>query len=372
MTVYSGQERFCPSDGAHLDYMSDIFKSPPIAQGGGGPVGVEFYGHDGTRYVASAPQPFAYGRTSVFYNAATADGRAVCIKLFRELDPSAIPGADEFITELSARQRVQHAHVLPILDYGVLQATAPSPFLVLPYCEGGDLRKQMKARAIAYFPLAEAIVFLRRVASAIDFAHDAGLIHGDIKPENILFGKTSGEAFLTDFGSARAVPVLVRVSADDLARSGGTEDYISPEELLHGETTQLSDIYAFAWVAYEALTGRSPVHRRPTAASCFAAKISGDLDDPVSANPTLSRVAADALLEALSPDPADRPRSATEFCDRLIGASPPKKAREARTTPRDWWAGLPPSGRVAIVTAAIAAVAGIVTAIIKIIPELLG
>lgn len=136
--------------------------------------------------------------------------------------------------------------------------------------------------------LGEALVFLRPVASAIDSAHNAGLIHGDIKPENILFGETPAEVFLTDFGTVKLIVVRERVSGSVFTRGKqdgpehypvhvmeGTELYLSPEELEGGRQSPSSDLYSFAIVAYEVLTGGPPLDRTVSSYRRMQAKIEG-------------------------------------------------------------------------------------------------
>src|SRR5439155_18548797 len=95
------------------------------------------YGHTGTTY-RTDETPFEYGRTSVFYKAADKTGAAVCVKIFRELDPEDVPKEemDEFLKEIAIRQqnKLQHPNILPIIDYGVQESYPHHAFLVLPYC----------------------------------------------------------------------------------------------------------------------------------------------------------------------------------------------------------------------------------------------
>lgn len=109
----------------------------------------------------------------------------MCAKVFRpasEYDEPRDPAG--FLNELEAQRRLSHPNILPILDYGQARDGA-EPFVIYPLCRGGNLRALMKARP--FVPFGEALPILGQVAAAIDAAHDHGFIHGDIKPENILF-----------------------------------------------------------------------------------------------------------------------------------------------------------------------------------------
>jgi len=125
-------------------------------------------------------RPFAFGRASVLYEGLDSDGRAICIKLYHKAKSIYL---DDFARELTALRNLQHPNILPVLDFGI--DTTDTPFIVVPMCKGGDLRSVLRTGR-AFLPVREAIPLLAQVASAIDFAHGRGFIHGDIKPENIL------------------------------------------------------------------------------------------------------------------------------------------------------------------------------------------
>src|SRR5260370_14857335 len=115
---------------------------------------LEFYSQNGRRYEVRESEPFAFGRTSTFFRVMAPDGETVCIKLFRKLEEVG-PDLDAFLREIVARQRIQHPHVLPVLDYGVQESAEPKPFLILKYCRGGDLLELMAPRDP--FPLEAAL-----------------------------------------------------------------------------------------------------------------------------------------------------------------------------------------------------------------------
>jgi serine/threonine protein kinase len=295
------------------------------------------YGHGGAAY-ETEDSPFEYGRTSAFYKTVDKAGTTVCAKVFRELDPREIPQnkLDEFLREIVVRQqnRLDHPNILPILDYGVQDAYPFHAFLILPFCQERDLRRRM--RDGQHIPLEEAILFLRQIAAALDFAHQKGVVHGDIKPENILFKGYPIPALLTDFGAARWVAVRARISAPQ-GLPAGTPIYVSPEELQGDNQTPASDVYSFGIVAYEVLTGRLPFDLNQPPYKQLESRITGTICDARDANPVLSDVAAEALSCALDVAPRKRPRTASQFCDMLVGRVPRVDREvsmpESRSTP---------------------------------------
>jgi serine/threonine protein kinase len=323
-------------------------------------------------YTIDRSRPFAYGRISVFFKGLDQKGDTVCIKVFR--DPpktskkSLLP---EFLREVTAQMTIKHPNILPIRDFGV---GTSQPFLVLPMCEEGDLRSLMKARS--FMPLNSALPILEQIALAIDHAHACGFIHGDIKPENILLTEKTAHCYLSDFGMSKYFQIVEMMSsgADLTDRGGGgTTYYLSPEQIDEGRQSPRSDIYSFAIVAYELLTGMLPFDQSVPPFKQMRQKIDGKLMDPFQVNAALPQSTRDALLQALNVESDKRPGSAFEFFQNLTrGVPTPQRPVEPGDSDsrKKRWASLEPGTKVAIITALIAALAGIITAIIKIIPEL--
>jgi len=172
--------------------------------------------------------------------------------------------------------------------------------------------------------MSQAGPILRKIAAAIDFSHDNGFIHGDIKPENVLVGSAdnSDDLFLADFGMATYFPLTEDMDDTTWSRTveqkGGTTAYMSPEQLDRLELSPLSDIYSFSLVAYELLTGRLPIDPNLPPFRRMKAKVEGDISDPRSANPFLSEKAAKAILQGLSVQPGERPRRARLICELIF------------------------------------------------------
>jgi serine/threonine protein kinase len=273
-------------------------------------------------------EPFAHGRMSLLFEATTGRGAEVCAKVFMsspewlEGDPLA-----QFFRELNAQSHVKHPNILPVLDFGGLER----PFLVLPMCRGGNLRSLMQTRD--FHPLSDAIPILRQVASAIDAAHEGGIIHGDIKPENILFDDDQVGVYLSDFGISKYYAIEERFSTMT-GPPAGTTVYLSPEQLSRARQSPRSDLYSFGMVAYELLTGTLPFDVKGPPFQQMLSKVNGALIDPAIANPALSPQARSALLAALKVDPNERPQTAAEFCqilastresDRTVVAQEPRE-----------------------------------------------
>ena len=327
-------------------------------------------GRRGT-YAISARRPFAFGRVSVLYEATAPNGTVVAAKLFKQ-EPRTVedkPGASEFFRELEAQTQLNHPNILPILDFG---SAGPDhePFVIYPFCQAGDLRRLMRQRQ--YMPLHEALPILEQVAAAIDFAHSRGFIHGDVKPENILFVANVSHACLSDFGMARHFAFTAKVSTVVPDLQGGTTSYLSPEELADGKQSPRSDLYSFGLVSYQLLTGRLPFEPNAPLFRQIQAKVEGTLIDPVDANPVVTDTVARALREVLSVAPLDRPPSASSFCALLRGQTAVlvRDARNEIGAERGLWSSLDPKSKAGVIGAAIAAIAGIVTALIKMIPEM--
>ena len=235
--------------------------------------------------------------------------REVALKVLRP-ELGAVLGAERFLTEIKISARLDHPHILTLIDSGDADGTL---YYVLPYVRGESLRnKLVRERQL---PLGEAIAITRQVASALDYAHRQGLVHRDIKPENIMIQE--GEAMLTDFGIALAV---TEAGGNRLTQTGlslGTPQYMSPEQATGDRGIDgRSDVYSLASVLYEMLAGEPPV--TGSTAQAMIAKL-------MTETPTRVRVLRDtvpesidaALAKALAKTPADRFATADEFARAL-------------------------------------------------------
>jgi eukaryotic-like serine/threonine-protein kinase len=242
--------------------------------------------------------------------------RKVAIKVLRP-ELAAALGAGRFLAEVKITARLDHPHILTLIDSGTVDDTL---FYVMPFVRGESLRARLTREK--QLGIAEALTITRQVASALDYAHRQGVIHRDIKPENILLHE--GEAILTDFGIALAVS---EAGGDRLTGTGlslGTPSYMSPEQAAGDRNVDArSDIYALGAVTYEMLAGEPPV--TGASAQAVIAKLMTERPTPLRVlRDTVPRAVDTAVMRALAKAPIDRFATAREFADALSsGAAAP-------------------------------------------------
>lgn len=179
--------------------------------------------------------------------------RPVAIKVLRQELAAAI-GAERFTREIRLLARLRHPFILPLHDSGEADGQL---YYVMPYIDGESLGARIgRMRRLA---LREALEITREIADALSYAHGEGVVHRDVKPENILLTR-QGHALLADFGIARGG--LTAASVDDrVTRAGlalGTPSYMSPEQVAGEEVGTASDIYSLGATLFEMLAGRPP------------------------------------------------------------------------------------------------------------------
>ncbi len=238
-------------------------------------------------------------------------GRPVAIKVLLPELAEAI-GADRFMREIEIAARLTHPHILPLHDSGAANGLL---YYVMPFIEGESLRDRLQREI--QLPLDDAVRIAREVADALDYAHSCGVVHRDVKPENILL--KGRHAFVADFGIARAILVA---GADRLTQTGlsvGTPAYMSPEQVQGAASVDgRSDMYSLACVLYESLAGETPF-RGPNAQAIFARRMT----NPVPSLRTVRQVpehVEHAITRALALTPADRFTTASQFAEALGGA----------------------------------------------------
>jgi serine/threonine-protein kinase len=277
------------------------------------------------------------GMASVYLARDPKHDRSIAIKVLHA-DVSARLGAERFVREIRLTARLQHPHVLGLLDSGVFDENAAvvarRPYYVMPYVEGETLRARLTREGA--LRLDDAMRVLREVADALCYAHEAGVIHRDIKPENILL--TRGHAVVADFGIAKAIAAAevggdggeggsssdISNSTTAFTRSStvlGTPAYMAPEQAsAGGKVDHRADLYAWGVVAYETLTGRHPF-RGPDGSADLPSGDIGDLPVPIrSAAPSVPRALAALVMRCLARVPAERPDSAAEVLAALDSA----------------------------------------------------
>ncbi len=181
--------------------------------------------------------------------------RKVAVKVLRP-ELAAALGPERFHREIQIAARLTHPHILTLIDSGDADGFL---YYVMPYIEGQSLRDKLAHEG--ELPIAEAVRVLRDVVDALDHAHKHGVVHRDIKPDNVMLSER--HALVTDFGVAKAVSEAT--GAQQLTTEGvalGTPAYMSPEQAAADKhIDHRADIYAVGAVAYELLTGRCSRHR---------------------------------------------------------------------------------------------------------------
>ncbi|MDE3151624.1 MAG: serine/threonine-protein kinase [Gemmatimonadota bacterium] len=235
--------------------------------------------------------------------------REVALKVLRP-ELGAVLGAERFLAEIKISARLDHPHILTLIDSGDADGML---YYVLPYVRGETLRDKLKREQ--QLGIDEAIAITKQVASALDYAHRQGLVHRDIKPENILLQE--GEAMLTDFGIALAVKEAGGNRLTQTGLSLGTPQYMSPEQATGDRGIDArSDVYSLASVLYEMLAGEPPV--TGASAQAMIAKLMTERPTHVRIlRDTVPQGVDDAITKALAKTPADRFGTAEEFARAL-------------------------------------------------------
>lgn len=321
-----------------------------------------------SEYVLVDYKPFAFGPYSRLYRAVDSDNSLVVIKTFPLSEP--LENWNLFYNELMAGKLLDHPNILPVLDFGTqadIEFGYISPFLVVPYCKGGSFLDLFKH--FDFLNLSHILPWIEQVALAIDYSHSRGVIHGDIKPSNILFlDEKKNHVVLADFGIAKFFPISDEITQPPLSKAKSEEGpslYVSPEQLVSHIQTPQSDIYSFALIIFRMITGRMPFDVSSPLYQQIKSKIDGKLLDAYELNPVVYPGVSKVLKKALSPSPNHRPQRAIEFVDELRLAQTHFERKAFFRLP-SFWKSLSPQHRIMLFTGIITAVATIVAAIISV------
>jgi tRNA A-37 threonylcarbamoyl transferase component Bud32 len=248
------------------------------------------------------------GMSRVFLAVETALGRQVVVKvLLPELAASV--SVDRFRREIQLAAQLSHPHIVPLLAAG---DAGGLPWFTMPYVTGESLRSRLlRDREL---PVVDSIRILRDVASALAYAHAQGVVHRDIKPDNVLL--SHGVAVVTDFGVAKALTASADQMHTGITSMGvtlGTPAYMAPEQCSADPgLDHRVDVYAFGITAYEMLTGQTPFHGR-TPHAMLGAHLAAVPEPITHYRPGLPPVLAHLVMRCLEKRPADRPQSAAEL-----------------------------------------------------------
>ena len=235
--------------------------------------------------------------------------RQVAVKVLRP-DLAASLGADRFLREIEVAARLQHPHILPLHDSGEADGFL---YYVMPYVDGESLRGRLSQGEL---PIPDAVRILSEVADALAYAHARGVVHRDIKPDNVML--SGRHALVMDFGVAKALSEATgRQQMTTVGVALGTPAYMAPEQAAAEEhIDQRADIYAFGIMAYEMLTGRPPFTGM-TAQQILAAHVTQAPEPLANRRAACPPLLAALVMKCLEKRPADRWQNAEEVTRQL-------------------------------------------------------
>ena len=257
------------------------------------------------------------GMATVYLATDRRHDRKVAVKVLRA-DIAATLGAERFLREIKIAANLSHPHVVPLYDSGRTGGKTDGRtellYYVMPFVEGETLRQRLDREG--RLPIPQAMQFLREVADALSFAHSRGVVHRDIKPDNVMIANR--HAVVTDFGVAKAVSGAT--TAEGITNAGvavGTPAYMAPEQVAADpHIDHRADIYALGTLAYELLTGRPPFGG-PSPQAILAAHVTAT-PDPVSTGCSdVPRALESVIMRCLAKDPGDRWQTADELWSAL-------------------------------------------------------
>jgi TolB-like protein/tetratricopeptide (TPR) repeat protein len=265
------------------------------------------------------------GMATVYLAQDLKHGRSIALKVLRpELATALGPG--RFVREIEIAARLTHPNILPLHDSGEVDGFL---YYVMPYVEGESLRSHLTREGP--LPLDQALEITREVADALGYAHAHGVVHRDIKPDNILL--ESGHAVVSDFGIARAITAAAGDSLTETGLAVGSPAYMSPEQAgAEASIDGRSDIYALGCVMYEMLTGEPPF-TGPTPRAVAAKHLRQSVPSVRVTRPGVPSHVDHVIRTALAKAPADRFPDAARFAAALAASDEPPKRR---LFPRRW------------------------------------
>ncbi|HXZ06296.1 MAG TPA: protein kinase, partial [Ktedonobacteraceae bacterium] len=255
------------------------------------------------------------GMSTVFLAQDINLGRDVAVKVFWPRPGETKDFLRRFSREARVLAQLDHPNILPVYDYGEQDGQA---YLVMPYMSGGSLKDMLKIRHV--LPPDEAIHLTTEMLNALQYAHERGLIHRDIKPGNMLF-KSDGKLMLCDFGLVKVISSETenkspfKTASETGPAITGTPEYMPPEQI-NGHPAFASDIYSIGIVLYEMLTGIRPFTSN-NVMSVLMKQINEQPRPPREINPTISADLQEVVLHAIEKDPERRYQRPGDFIQAL-------------------------------------------------------
>jgi eukaryotic-like serine/threonine-protein kinase len=269
----------------------------------------------------------AGGMSRVFVADEVALGRKVVVKVLPP-DMAAGVSQERFRREIQLAARLQHPHIVPLLAAGALGDVL---YYVMPLVEGESLRARLAREG--ELPVADALHIIRDVADALAYAHEQGIVHRDIKPDNILLSR--GHALVTDFGVAKAL--TASATSETLTSLGialGTPAYMAPEQAAADtHVDQRADLYSLGVVGYEMLIGRPPFVGT-NAAGLLRAHVTQTPDNLATHRASVPPAVSTLVMRCLEKRAADRWQTAGELVAQLDAVVTPGAGTVVGPSPR--------------------------------------
>jgi Tol biopolymer transport system component len=279
----------------------------------------------------------AGGMSTVYLAHDLRHNRKVALKVLRE-ELTASMGASRFLREIQIAAQLQHPHILPLHDSGEAVVDGQSLlYFVMPYVEGQSLRQRIEREGL--LPIHDAVRILIEIVDALSYAHAHGVVHRDIKPDNVML--SGRHALVADFGVAKAVSEASgHVTVTTVGVALGTPTYMAPEQATADPAVDhRADIYAVGVVAYELLTG-APPFAGGSPQQVLAAHVTSAPAPLRRVRPEVSTALEQVVMRCLAKLPEDRWQSAAELLTQLeplaapSGGTPREQARRTPTPRR--------------------------------------
>ncbi len=248
--------------------------------------------------------------------------------------------------------RLSHPHIVPLHFVG---GEGDFFYIAMSFVDGASLADQLEREG--KLSVQDTIRILTEIADALGFAHTHGVVHRDVKPDNVLLDGETGRSLLTDFGIARSSLSAAKLTATGLAI--GTPAYMSPEQLAGDEVDHRTDLYALGAMGYQMLTGAVPFAEGSSPMAIMAKRLSEAPEPVASLRPDMPEPLVEVVMRCLAIEPDDRFESAAEVVRVLKGEAPTSgsyvtaavRTAPPRTASRRTWIGL--AGGVVVIGAAL-------------------